>query len=405
LARRARPSAAPILAGFLVNAAIAVIPLLMIATHLWQLTYGILFTLAGMITLAMRNGDLDQKTILRAAGLFALLAVPAVLSMAGSTAKGSHLSTIALIGLYALVGPLLLRADDKRGLDRFFISATILTALVTLVLMARADQAPSYYDALVERRGAFDFQDMGIGLDPNFIGLLTVVAGLATASLSARYWRMAGLAGSLFVAWLVSSRDAILGIAVGHAVAILARRLLPEPGAPRPGLATTWAMAVGGLLALLLTGHWLMGFVDNDVLLLNDPERGLGSGFTNRIELWQAAWALWKSHPVFGVGYGEGLTDFGYTAYAHNLVLVLLSETGLVGLGGFVAFTVLSMRNALRFIRTGHRQIAIFMISSMAIYWSYGIFEGKAVSAGNPLSAMFFLLMFAGAAAPPPARS
>ena len=76
--------------------------------------------------------------------------------------------------------------------------------------------------------------------------------------------------------------------------------------------------------------------------------RGLHSwllaAFGMRVELWKAAWGLFLAHPLFGTGLGTfgelyqqvGLPMSTGALYPHNILLQLMVETGLAGLGLFL---------------------------------------------------------------------
>ena len=71
-----------------------------------------------------------------------------------------------------------------------------------------------------------------------------------------------------------------------------------------------------------------------------------GQSKVERVLIWRASWAMWKDHPWFGVGVGAFSAAYpSYrlaeavepsVAFAHNLLLNTLAETGLVGLAGLL---------------------------------------------------------------------
>lgn len=118
------------------------------------------------------------------------------------------------------------------------------------------------------------------------------------------------------------------------------------------------------------------------------PSRGVAETprplktFEQRLYYWQTALSLWKSAPLTGLGaagyaehYGSArVAGAGETRYAHNFVLQMLAETGLVGLGLFGIFLVLLFR------RVDWRQpwsaglglfLALFLFHSLGDYTFY----------------------------------
>ena len=78
-----------------------------------------------------------------------------------------------------------------------------------------------------------------------------------------------------------------------------------------------------------------------------------------RLQLGQAAWTLWQSHPWLGVGpHGYGLVyrdvdvgpwvDSRQTPWPHQLLLELLANTGLLGTAAFLLVAVLAIRGLRR---------------------------------------------------------
>jgi O-antigen ligase len=60
--------------------------------------------------------------------------------------------------------------------------------------------------------------------------------------------------------------------------------------------------------------------ISENVFLLNDPDRGFGTGFVGRDERWAFAWEIFKRYPLFGVGY-DYYRNEGAELSPHNLWL------------------------------------------------------------------------------------
>jgi O-antigen ligase len=133
---------------------------------------------------------------------------------------------------------------------------------------------------------------------------------------------------------LTISRAGILGVAIGIAVVLAVLR---------PAQRLAWRYA--GVVALIVLGGGALaaragvpvGYFSLDQATQSADHLG------NRSELWQAAIALWRTSPVFGVGAGNYELDlaqvglFGVRTHANSLYLQSLAEEGLVGLATIVA--------------------------------------------------------------------
>lgn len=107
----------------------------------------------------------------------------------------------------------------------------------------------------------------------------------------------------------------------------------------------------------------------------------IGKGLSSvqaRLQLWQAAWSLWRSHPWLGVGpHGFGLAyrsvDVGtwvdprQTPWPHQLVLELMANTGLLGSVAFVTMGVIAFRCVQQDDGTGRRAQAAALITFATI--------------------------------------
>lgn len=122
----------------------------------------------------------------------------------------------------------------------------------------------------------------------------------------------------------------------------------------------------------------------SDVFQVNNQYRGVSSGFSGRTDIWQTYFQLWMSHPLLGIGPGRNLIFGGIEYYAHNQVLEILAETGVIG---FVCFYLLMIWGAASAFRTPLQEFTLYTVAS---YLVYGIFEGRGFNVGNPLSALYF---------------
>lgn len=377
----------------LVATALGMLPLLMMFDEDWRTLYGGIFVATTVLALVSLSDHITMSSLTQSGKSFVLLSVPVLLSTWVNVLEDSRLPNLVVLGCYAVIGPLILHRPSKMTFPILGgISSLFLMVVVLFILWLSSDTG----DLLIlaqERRSAFDTES--INLHPNFIGLLCVVAAIGVSGVRNKIlWGVICLT-ALGGAWLLSSRGAILGILVAMAIPILIAVLRRDVSA-----VVQRRILMGGVIVLLLLGRNLFSFVSEDVLLLDDPYRGADTGFTNRTELWQAAWTLWLNNPIFGVGHGEGSDEMGYGLYAHNTVLVLLSETGLVGLIAFSVFSYLIFRHAKRLLWGDDHIAAIYLMTALAVYWVYGLFEGRGINAGNPLSALFFIISFGGLSLP-----
>jgi O-antigen ligase len=137
----------------------------------------------------------------------------------------------------------------------------------------------------------------------------------------------------------------------------------------------------------------MIGDQINHVLMLDDSNRGVDSGGSGRSDLWAAAYNLWATHPIFGVGF-KGHTQFmPGNMLAHNAFLGLLADNGLVGLFGYM---LLSIGACICLLRRGFKGVTMFGYRAAILfpYFVYGMVESRAFSFGNTYSVLFLLVAF-----------
>jgi O-antigen ligase len=213
--------------------------------------------------------------------------------------------------------------------------------------------------------------------------LLLTVSALLAAAIGATLTRTAWLSGAL-----------VLVLVVGLAI-------------PRnwrlPLLATGFLLAVGAVVA-----NWeqLMTFKrDRDLAAAKTAE-----SVELRPVLARIAWEMFLDHPLFGCGYAQyqsehvnylsgrstGLVlEKGRGYIPHNVVLSLLAETGLVGLGLFLAVVGYWARDAWllwsdRAAPLGIRQQGLLMVAVLGVYFLNGMFHEVSVTPMTNIT-LFFL--------------
>jgi len=100
------------------------------------------------------------------------------------------------------------------------------------------------------------------------------------------------------------------------------------------------------LIVLAVSFDVIADFVQS-ILLLDDPHRGISSGFSGRFENWEAGFQRFMASPAIGVGVSDELA-----AGTHNGYLKILAQFGVVFFAVFSYFLLASARRAWSHRRT-----------------------------------------------------
>jgi O-antigen ligase len=247
----------------------------------------------------------------------------------------------------------------------------------------------SVFLVYINLKGAYLWGRLIAGLQPNFWGLI----GLSVAVSALGFRRLAFAAPPILVGcWTIynaSSRSAIVGLAAAIlAIAIRAARELRG---------TRLYLALGGIAAgaMLVALFWssldvaAVNIVGNDLLKLDDPYRGLGTGFSGREDLWTGTLDVWLRDPIFGVGFRESAQILDYPS--HNGYLAMLADTGIFGLLVYCALLGAALRAAWRVTEPSTRNLAITTIVAYAVM---SLFEARAINTGNPFGFLIVMVCF-----------
>ncbi len=181
---------------------------------------------------------------------------------------------------------------------------------------------------------------------------------------------------------LTFSRAGIVAAAIGITTILIVRRGRQE------GLAAP--VAAGAVLGLAAIGVW-MALTGVPGLLAAAPPMFSAGGVGYRPELWRAAIALWRRHPLLGTGAGNYELElgsvglYGVRTHANSWYLQSLAEGGIVLFAATVAFAVTLLRTlAYKLREAAPWQVAAFAASLALIvhqFVDYLVFYPK-VAAG-----------------------
>jgi O-antigen ligase len=239
------------------------------------------------------------------------------------------------------------------------------------------------------------------GINRNAIATLGM-AGMIFCMLSANRtirWGSIALCGLFALA--VNSRGSILAWGI-----FLALYYMLHKG--------TWKAAAHAALALfaavciLLASTVLKDIIFEDVMKLNDPARGLGTGMTGRVESWRQGLERFWERPLFGHGFRAQLAGEGLSA--HGGYVTLLIEAGILGtllaVGAIILEAIRRIHRA-RLLRSAPaavwngidveeslrlNAIACCTMVTMLTYW---IYEPVYLNLGTVMSVAFFLMLAA----------
>lgn len=321
-----------------------------------------------------------RMLLLCAGGVLAATA----LSLAHAAFRGPALRETFKAAEYAVLFSTVVvaaRTDYDERIVRFAFSATVI-AVSALALAQEVTGAPSglwFMEHPIPRiAGPLEGPNQLSG----YLGIALCAVTAFLARRDAPLERTALALGSTALV-LTFSRA---GVAAGFASLGLVAAL-----SPRRNVRAIVATAAGGALTgLSILGAWSFAAAHSVAHLLPFYERFSSTGEAadpgsvgTRSQLWHAALALWRAHPVFGVGAGNfelELASAGYAGvrtHANSLYLQSLVEGGLPLFAATIALVVASIA---RFWRGPFNEPLVV--------------AALAASAGFALHQMFDLLVF-----------
>lgn len=223
---------------------------------------------------------------------------------------------------------------------------------------------------------------------PNFWGMMALSCALAALSFKTMVQRAVPLAVAVAILYLTNSRGSTIGTAVGLITAASVFFLVNGARKRMVVISVVGAVVILGVWAELYNQ-----FISDQVLSLNDPQRGLDSGFTGRLGPWIYGLNLALERPFFGYGFRASeflFKPIGIDSVHHGYLSMLL-DTGVIGLLAWLIFLFHVI--ALGFRRL-HRPMAMCAMAFLVGYAVLGLVERYALNAGQPVTMLFLASAF-----------
>ncbi len=237
--------------------------------------------------------------------------------------------------------------------------------------------------------GQYVWGRLSENLQPNWWGLVGL--SVAVAGFGAKRTLPFGLFGvgmGMLTAYDASAR----GSMVGFICAALVLSLTSIPALRGRRLMRVLVLSACALAAVMVFEPYLPDVAKSAadaVFKVDDPYRGLGTGFTGREALWDAAIDIWKAHPLLGAGWHQ--QDALLQVGAHNSYLAILADLGICGLALYVSLLAWSLLAGFSVPDDRVRRLVVGVVGA---YIGLGFFEARAFSVGQPLSLLFYMCAF-----------
>ncbi|HET7923947.1 MAG TPA: O-antigen ligase [Rhodanobacteraceae bacterium] len=318
--------------------------------------------LAAIVLFAQRRIDWRDEAIRLPLILFACYALPALISGASPVAPARTWSTVASIVRFlpfAVFAVWALR--DARPWKAIVLTVAAVVSLWVIDSYVQMITGYSLAGAAEAERLSGIFGAGNLKLGPVLAVLSPFVLLAARDALG---WRGLTVA-FVFLAvpiLLAGSRAAWLMYALAAAVVAWRSARNKRTFALALGVAVALGGIAGGIA--LRESPGFDARIQRSLLALGGTESAVDAASAGRLSIWRTAFAMWKAHPVTGVGvrgfryaypeYAAPQDHFVDTAsdtgasHAHQIVLEVLSETGVVGLLFWLAGAVFAVRAWLR---------------------------------------------------------
>lgn len=292
-----------------------------------------LIALPFCLMLTTSRSTMSLKNMLIWSGFSGVLLVSIVVNFNNYDTLGTASLEFAIAHVLGLIGVIFALQWASSNLRIFTLLRILSFLLVPLIVLAIVTSAVSF--GLLSRSTPF-------GIHPNWWGELGFAFILTSLALRKRTTSVLFIVTAFVLLFLVQSRGALLASVAGITcygflnaqISLSLRRILPVISFAGAGL-------LFSLFVLNDAYQSLKSFLNNRVLLLNDPYRGLDTGLTGRLEGWDYALEVFAGNPIFG----NGMDTLGEV---HNGFLQVAAEGGLALLLPLILWMVVAAIRAWR---------------------------------------------------------
>ena len=343
-------------------------------------SFSVLVIAQGLVLLTAVLGFLlSGYTRLRRTNIVMLCALSIVMMSiilfnTGNYSETSVSLAFALAHVAGIIGILFALQWAATNLATQTLLRNLALLLTPLVMLAIATSMQS---------GGLSARQIPFGIHPNWWGELGFA--LTACVLALPHWKARAfpLAVVMLLFVLVQSRGALLAAVscIGIYVLLSTRwkRLL---NSLRLALASILVVAIAvGLFVYQYRSIQTWLFLRDEILLWDDPYRGVGSGLTGRISGWREAFDIFMAQPVLGQGI-DTLTN------VHNGLLRLAGEGGLMLLLAMGLLIGMGLRDALK--SRNHLTVSIILG-----YLIYAMTYPRMLNM-NLAAVVFYLSLFSG---------
>jgi O-antigen ligase len=282
---------------------------------------------------ARKESSQNQKISLFLSCLFAigLLISTAATDVRYTAIFGEYHRNNGALSYLAMVAILLgsVVAFNLKSLTKFFnfFSATGILLAMYGTLQGMGKDPVSWviqYNPFVTTLGNPNFTSAFLGLS----GIAILFSALNSKNKNFQAICIVGLLLNIFVLYKTGSIQGVFGLLIGSALIVITKIWITNKRLGQAGMVTLGLISIPVLLALVNVGP-----------LASKIYQGT---LKNRIDYWNAALAMFKDHPVLGVGtdrFGEFYREYAFqnqavqgqvTDNAHSVYLQLLATGGLV---------------------------------------------------------------------------
>jgi len=245
------------------------------------------------------------------------------------------------------------------------------------------------YTDLTGERSMWGDRLVASGLQENTWGVMGLLLCFGALALRNRPLALAGFATGTATMLAANSRENLAAVAAGLLViGILEWRTMLKGSRLLTVLAGSCAILVIAGVLLDPYVYDAIHYVKSDVLVLDDPLRGVDSGFSGRTVVWAAAFDAWLKSPLLGVGYRMHEQFLPDEIPGHNAYLAMLADTGVVG---FVWFFVLLIGSLLASLRIQDQRTRRFVVAIIVARFVGGFFDRITIDGGSFQGLIFII--------------